>query len=323
MNIGYHASHEQFKPGALLNFVKKADRAGFSGCLSSDHFHPWSSQQGESGFAWSWLGAALEATKLSCGVVNAPGYRYHPAIVAQAAATLSEMYPERLWVALGSGELLNEGIVGQHWPVKTERNKRLLECAGIMRRLWAGEKVTSQGYVVVEEAKLYTLPTKPPLLLGAAITPATAEWMGGWADGLITVSRPIEELRKVAEAFRRGGGQTKPMYLKVQVSYDLSEEDALQGAWEQWYMVVHGSSVITDLRSPEQFEDGLRFVKPEQVRNNIHVSNDLRKYVNWLKQYFELGFENIYLHNINRKQEQFIQDFGAYVLPELLEGEPK
>ena len=172
--------------------MQVAEAAGFDAAMCSDHWAPWSDEQGESGFAWSWLGAALEATSLSLGVVNAPGQRYHPAIIAQAAATLGVMYPDRFWVALGSGQLLNEHITGEPWPIKSERNERLREAADVMRRLWAGETVTHSGHVTVSEARLWTRPERSPLLVGAAVTPETAGWVGEWADALITILQPDE-----------------------------------------------------------------------------------------------------------------------------------
>src|SRR3569832_1694369 len=126
VQISYHASHEQFAPSRMLALVKRAEAAGFNAAKCSDHFHPWSERQGESGFAWSWLGGAMEATRFPFGIISAPGYRYHPAVLAQAAATIGEMYPGRLWLALGSGEALNESITGQYWPDKSERNAKLL-----------------------------------------------------------------------------------------------------------------------------------------------------------------------------------------------------
>lgn len=162
VKFAYHASHEQFKPSALLKYVQAAEQAGFTAASSSDHFHPWSEQQGESGFSWAWLGAAMQATSLPFSVVCAPGQRYHPAIVAQAVATLAEMFPNRFWVSIGSGEALNERITGEHWLPKDERNARLKECADIIRALWAGETVTHYGRVCIEEAKLYTRPETPP-----------------------------------------------------------------------------------------------------------------------------------------------------------------
>lgn len=318
MIIGYHASHEQFKPGQLLALVRRAEEAGFNGATCSDHFHPWSNQQGESGFSWSWLGAALQATGLSFGTVSAPGYRYHPAIIAQASATLAEMFPGRFWLAAGSGEMLNEGITGQSWPIKEHRNERLLECADIIRRLWAGDKVTVHSRITVEEARLFTRPETPPPLIGAAITPETAEWLGSWADGLLTISQPGERLAQVVAAFRRSkAGPNRPMYLKVQLSYAASEEEALQGAWEQWRTVIHSGSLKSDLRSPEQFEDAAQFITPEDVRRYVNVSADPGQHVAWLKKYMDVGFERLYLHNVNRQQERFITDFGEHVLPKL------
>ena len=168
--------------------------------MCSDHFAPWSTRQGESGFAWSWLGAALQATSLSFGVVSAPGQRYHPAIIAQAAATLAQMYPGRFWMALGSGEALNEHITGERWPEKPVRNARLRECVDVMRALFAGETVTHRGLVRVDRARLWTLPETPPPLIGAAVSAATAAWVGGWADGLVTINQP----RRPARADDRG-----------------------------------------------------------------------------------------------------------------------
>src|SRR3990170_2178675 len=133
--IGYQASHEQFKPSELVRLAALAEKAGFTSINSSDHFHPWSVRQGQSGFAFAWLGAAMQQTHVPYGIVCAPGQRYHPAIIAQATATIAEMFPERFWIALGSGEALNERITGDKWPIKQERNERLLECADIMRRL--------------------------------------------------------------------------------------------------------------------------------------------------------------------------------------------
>src|SRR5687768_8197447 len=147
--IGFHCSHEQIAPGRLLRDVQHAEQAGFTAAMSSDHLSPWSERQGESGFAWSFLGAALASTDLPFGVVNAPGQRYHPAIVAQAAASLTEMFPDRLWVALGTGENSNEHITGDPWPPKEERNARLRECVDVMRALFAGEEVTHHGRVTV------------------------------------------------------------------------------------------------------------------------------------------------------------------------------
>lgn len=317
--IGYHASHEQFKPSELLKYVQMAEKAGFTLALSSDHFHPWSEQQGQSGFAWSWLGAAMQATPtLSYRIVNAPGERYHPAIIAQAAATLAEMFPNRFWLTVGSGQALNEHITGGKWLVKGDRNTRLKECVDIIRALWSGETVTHHGLVSVEDAKLYTRPQFFPLIIGAAITPETAEWLGSWADGLITVSQPINQLKTVVDAFHRGGGTGKPMILKVQLSYDRTDERARQGAYQQWRNNIFKSAVLAELKTVEQFDAVGQFVQPEELDPYVRISADLEQHIEWLQQYIQLGFDEIILHNVNREQQQFIEAFGEKVLPALM-----
>jgi probable non-F420 flavinoid oxidoreductase len=313
--IGYHASHEQFKPSELLTWSVLAEQVGFQAINSSDHFHPWSERQGQSGFAFAWLGAVMQATSLPCGVVCAPGQRYHPAIVAQAAATLSEMFPERFWMSLGSGEALNEKITGENWPVKEERNERLLECVQIIRQLFKGETVTHSGRVKIEDAKLYTRPEKPPMLLAAAVTEKTAGSAGDWADGMITIHRPLPELKKVVEAFRKGGGEGKPMYLKVQLSYAGSDEEAMKGAYDQWRTNIFQGTVLGDLWKVEHFDAAAEFVREADVTEMVNVSSDLAQHVEWIRQYAKLGFETIILHNVNRDQEKFINDFGRHVLP--------
>lgn len=313
--IGYHASHEQFKPSELLQYVQMAQQAGFTHTLSSDHFHPWSEAQGECGFAWSWLGAAMQATpQLQYRVVCAPGQRYHPAIIAQAAATLAEMFPERFWLTVGSGQALNEHITGDKWPIKSDRNTRLKECVDIIRALWAGETVTHHGLVCVEQAKLYTRPQTLPPIIGAAVTARTAEWIGSWADGLITTSRPPEKLQKVVDAFRRGGGEGKPMILKVQLSYDRTEEMARAKAHHQWRNNIFKSVVLTELLTPQQFDAAGEFVKPDELYEHVRISADIEQHIEWLQKDIELGFNELILHNVNREQQQFIEIVGEKVI---------
>jgi probable non-F420 flavinoid oxidoreductase len=316
--IGYHASHEQLPPDVLLRNVQAAEAAGFGAAMCSDHFQPWSERQGQSGFTWSWLGAALESTSLSFGTVNAPGHRYHPAIVAQAAATLAVMYPGRFWLALGSGEALNETIVGGHWRAKDQRNARLRESVDVIRALLAGETVTHRGLVTVEDARLWTRPDEPPLLFGAAITEATARWLGGWADGLITVAAEPDALRKVVDAFREGGGEGKPMYLQVALSFDRTDEAARDAARDQWRSAGLGSLVLGDLRSPAAFDAAAEALPPENIERSVRVSADPARHAAWLATDLELGFERLFLHNVARDaQDHFIEVFARDVLPQL------
>ena len=313
--IGFHASHEQFAPSEMLRCVRAAEQAGFAAAMCSDHFAPWSERQGHSGFAWSWLGAALQATSLPFGVVNAPGDRYHPAIIAQAAATLAEMFPGRLWVALGSGQALNEHITGARWPPKPERNARLAECVDVIRALWAGETVTHHGRIHVEEARLWDHPEQPPRIVGPALSEETAEFVGGWADALITVNTPREQLARLIEAFRRGGGEGKPLYLQCHLSYAASDEEARANAYDQWRETIAPGIVNEHLCTPRQLEAAARFVRPEDMDPFVRISADIARHVDWLHGDLELGFEQLYLHNVGRNQREFIEVFGERVLP--------
>jgi len=313
--FAYHASHEQFNPRDLLQYARQAEQKGFDAVGSSDHFHPWSERQGQSGFSFAWLGAAMQATQIPYSLVCAPGQRYHPAIVAQAIATLCALFPSRLDVALGSGEALNEQITGEKWPDKATRNQRLLECAGIIRKFLAGSLVNHKGLVTVENARLYTIPEKLPRLFCAAVSKETAAWAGSWADGLITVHRPYSELKAVVDAFRNNGGAGKPVHLKVQLSYAQHEQTALQGAHEQWRTNIFQGSVLGDLSSPAHFDAAAEFIQPDHLKPMIRISADPAKHVSWLQEDLKLGFERIILHNVNRLQEEFIRDFGSQVLP--------
>jgi probable non-F420 flavinoid oxidoreductase len=314
--IGLHCSHEQVLPSALLADVQAAEAAGFAAAMSSDHFSPWGARQGESGFAWSWLGAALHATSLPFGIVNAPGQRYHPAIVAQAAATLCEMFPGRFWVALGTGEASNEHITGDPWPPKDVRNARLRECVEVMRALLGGEEVSHRGLVTVDRARLWTLPAEPPPLLGAAVTPATAAWVAGWADGMITVNAPRARLEEMIAAYRDHGGRG-PLVLQVHLSWAESEERALEVAHDQWRTNVFAPPVCWDLETVAHFDEIARRVRPDDVRETVNVSADLGRHAAWLEEYAELGFDQIYLHHVGQELRPFVEAFGEHVVPAL------
>jgi probable non-F420 flavinoid oxidoreductase len=261
----------------------------------------------------------MEGTGLPFGIISAPGYRYHPAVIAQGAATLSQMYPDRLWLALGSGEAINESITGATWPEKDERNARLLECAQIIRALFAGETVTHRGRVTTVEAKLYTRPLNAPMLVGAAASESTAEWLGSWADALITVQAKTEQLSKVIEAFRRGGGSGKPIILQAALSWAPTEEEAEVEALHQWASNAAGGEVNWDLRRPQDFDTLARFVTKDDIRHSVMVSADLGQHRAWLVQYAEMGFSEIHLHQVGRRQLSFIDAFGEHVLPTIRE----
>ncbi|MGV9327401.1 TIGR03885 family FMN-dependent LLM class oxidoreductase [Streptosporangium sandarakinum] len=313
---GFHSSHEQIHPAELLKAVTRAEQAGFAAAMSSDHFSPWSARQGHSGFAWSWLGAALQATSLPFGVVNAPGQRYHPAIIAQAIGTLGAMFPGRFWAALGTGEASNEHITGDRWPRKDVRTARLRECVDVIRALLAGEEVSHDGLVTVDRARLWTRPEVPPELFGAAVSARTARWCAEWADGLITVNGPVETLREVLGAYRDAGGKGKAV-LQVHLSWAESEDEALATAHDQWRSNVFGPPVSWDIDSAELFDMVTADVPPSKVTESVNVSADLGWHAARIGEYVELGFDEIYLHHVGQKQEAFIDAFGTKVLPQL------
>jgi len=316
---GFHASHEQVDPGRLLAAAVQAERAGFDAAMCSDHFSPWSERQGESGFAWSWLGAALQATRLPFGVVTAPGQRYHPAITAQAISTLATMYPGRFWAALGTGEYSNEHITGEAWPRKDVRNARLRECVDVIRALLAGAEVTHDGLVTVDRARLWTRPAQAPALVGAAVSVETARWCAEWADGLITVGAPHDHLRSMIDAYRDAGGRG-PLRLQVHVSYAADDEEALRIAHDQWRTNVFAPPVCWDLEMVDHFEEVAKHVPPEAMHDVVRISADPARHAAWLQEYADLGFDEIMVHHVGQEQDEFLDVFGGKVLPQLRGG---
>ncbi len=315
--IGFHASHELFSPSTLLRCAVRAEQAGFSGGSCSDHFHPWTERGGQSGFAWSWLGAAMAQTSLPWGTVCAPGQRYHPAIVAQAAATLAAMYPDRFWLALGTGEALNEHITGSDWPSPDVRKQRLRQSVDVIRALWRGELVTHHGLIHVHEARLFTLPPAPPPLLGAAISEESARWAGTWADGLLTVSKKPQELRQTIAAFRESAGTDKPVYIQTAISFANSDAEAVAAAHDRWRHATLTGEQLADLRSPGQFDRAAEQASPEEVAACVRASSDLQLHKSWLQEDLAGGADMIYLHPIGPNLEQCIDEFGERVIPEL------
>jgi coenzyme F420-dependent glucose-6-phosphate dehydrogenase len=311
--ICYHASHEQFSPSHLLQLVKDAERAGFDGIHSSDHFHPWSRRQGQSGFAFSWIAAALQATTLPFSMICIPGQRFHPAIAAQAIATLAEMFPGRISFELGSGEAINEIITGDPWPPKEARNQRLQQCVEIIRRLLGGDEVTFNGHVRVQHARLYTRPSVIPLLLGAAISGETCGWVGRWADGLITTAdKEIGATRNKIAAFKSNGGQGKPVYLQLGFSYARSKEDALEGAWDQWRSNILPREKLATFHRVEEFDIAGECTTREEVAESIPVFTSMDQLKARIEELKKLNPDRIILHNINRSQEEFISDYGSF-----------
>jgi len=316
--VAFHASHEQLSPSKLLEAAIAAESAGFQAVTASDHLAPWSERQGHSGYVWSWLGAAMQATSVPFGVITAPGQRYHPAIVAQAIATLADLFPRRFWPVLGSGEALNEHVTGDRWPNKDIRDRRLIECVHVIRALLGGEEVTHHGLVTVDRARVWSLPSSPPPILGAAVSERTARTVGGWADGLMTVYRPMDKLRRVLDAFRDGGGQGKRTCVQVHVSWAPTNDEALAIAHDQWRTNVFGSELAWNLELPSQFDAAARTVRPDDVREVVLVSSDVGRHVAWLQEIAELGVDEIAIHHVGQEQGPFIDAFGEGVLPQVM-----
>jgi G6PDH family F420-dependent oxidoreductase len=231
------------------------------------------------------------------------------------------MFPDRFWLALGSGQLLNEHVTGARWPTKAERNRRLQESAQVMRRLWAGETVTHRSDVLtVSEATLWTRPrppARPPMLVGAAVTPKTAAWVATWADALITVNQSDEQLDAIVAAFRDNGGAGKPMYLQVHVAYAPTEAEARAAAFDQWRQNTLDNSVMTSLAHPAQISAAARLVKPSDLDDAVRISADPARHAAWLRRDLERGFAGLFLHEVGPEQERFVESFGKDVLPAL------
>ncbi len=311
--IGYHASHEQLPPGRLLAAVIRAEEAGFDAAMCSDHLAPWGVRQGESGYAWSWLGAALASTSFSFGVVTAPGQRYHPVITAQAIATLEEMFPGRFWAALGSGEAVNEHVTGDAWPPKSRRNERLIQSVDVIRSLLAGDEVTRSGEIEVHRARVWSLPATPPPLLGAAVTAETAAWAAGWADGLATVAQPRDVLEGVLAAYRDAGGRG-PRALQVHIALEDSEEAALAVARDQWrHSVIHES--LWDIEQPEDFDALAGDPTDDALRAGAILGSDAAQVAERIAELVRLGFDRVYLHGIGPDQSRFLERAERELLP--------
>lgn len=322
--IGYAAMFEQFTPSDLLTYCQQAERAGFGSVMASDHFHPWVPAQGQSGFVWAWLGALGATTGLRFGTgVTPPGPRYHPAIIAQAAATLEQMYPRRFWLGLGAGEALNEHITGQYWPEAPVRLEKLAEGIEIIQKLFTGKVVKYRGqHFTLESAKLYTLPDQPPPIYVATAGPIQSQRTGRTCDGIITVGAADEKIAMLMGRFAKGAREAgkdpamMPRLMQVHVSWAETLEAATANAVREW---PNGGMNFpkADIRNPEDFEAMAKLVRPENYQNRVLISPDLEEHRAHLQHYLDLGFDEIYVHNVGRNQEAFIRAYGERVIPSL------
>lgn len=325
--IGYAAALEQFHPTELLRYAALAEEHGFRGVMAADHFQPWVPQQGHNAFVWSWMGALGIATKqLTFGPgVACPSFRYHPAVVAQAAATLGAMYPGRFWLGLGSGEALNEHVVGGVWPEPHVRLKMMQEATTIIQKLLSGEvaKHDDGKYFTLERVRLWTLPTQPPPIYIATAGPITAKWTGQHCDGIITPGAGIEKLKGLLDQFDKGAraagkdSSKMPRLLQLHMSWAETSEEAMHNAITEW---PNGGMPFPkqDIRSPEDFAEIAKLVRPEHFKNRMLISPDLDEHRAYIQRFIDIGFTEIHIHNVGRNQEHFIRAFGEQVLPRLV-----
>ncbi len=328
LTIGYAAMLEQFGPQEVLGYQVLAEQHGFSGSMAADHFQPWVPAQGQASFVWNVLTAIGERTRGDLGPgVTCPSFRFHPAIVAQAAATLEAMYPGRTWLGVGSGEALNEHVIGQYWPEAGERSLRMFEAVELIKKLFdaslAGKDVKHAGtYFTMESTRLWTMPATPPPVLVATAGPINAKKTGKFADGIITVGAPLEKIGglfdKFAEGAREAGKDpdTMPRVLQLHLSWAATDEEALANAMDQW---PNGGMKFpkADIRSPFDFEQMAKLVRPEDFEGRMLITSDPDAHRAYIQRFVDLGFDRVYLHNVGRNQAEWIEVFGRDVLPKL------
>jgi coenzyme F420-dependent glucose-6-phosphate dehydrogenase len=322
--IGYAAMLEQFGPNEVLDLCVAAETAGFSGVMAADHFQPWVPAQGQASFVWEVLAAAGARTAGDLGPgVTCPSFRMHPAIVAQAAATLEVMYPGRTWLGLGSGEALNEHVVAGYWPETPERINRMFEAIEILRKLFTGKDVKHEGrFFKLETTRLWTMPAVPPPIYIATAGPVTAKRTGALADGLITVGAPEGKIEMIFEKCREGcreagNDPAKFKYiLQLHLSWAETDELALENAMTEW---PNGGMKFpkADVRSPGDFEQMAKLVRPEDFQGRMLISADLEAHRREIQKFLNMGFDQVYLHNVGRNQTEWIDAFGREVLPKL------
>lgn len=318
IEIGYALSSEEHGPQDLVRYAKQCEEVGFTFALISDHFHPWISKQGHSPFVWSVIGGIAQVTNsLQLGTgVTCPIIRTHPAIIAHAAATAAVMMEGRFFLGVGTGENLNEHVLGDRWPPHDIRLALLEESIDIMRMLWSGENISYWGdYYTVEDAQLFTVPDEPPAIMMAAGGPVTSESAGKYADGLITTS-PDKEL---VEQFREAGGERKPRYGQVTVCWANSEDEARRTVHEIWPNSALTGELTQELRTVTHFEQAVKLVSEEEAVENIARGPDPQKHLDAIQEYIDAGFDKIYIHQIGRDQSGFMEFYRTEILPAVAE----
>jgi G6PDH family F420-dependent oxidoreductase len=319
ITLGYALSSEEHEPNKLVAHAQIAERVGFKFLLVSDHFHPWVPQQGQSAFVWSVLGAIAHATqRVQVGTgVTCPIMRIHPALVAQAAATVADMMPGRFFLGLGTGEYLNEHIFGDVWPRIEVRQDMLAEAVHIIKELWKGEEYSYHGtHFTVRDARIYTLPDKLPPIYIAASGPESAELAAEISDGLISTTSGDE----VVKAFQKAGGEDKPRFGMVKVCWAHSTEEARQTVKHWWPTSAISGPLHADLPTPRHFDDVVEAMGEPKIPEDTVLGPNPNLYLKAIQTLQENGFDHIYLHQIGPDQEGFLKFFKSELYP-LLEKE--
>jgi coenzyme F420-dependent glucose-6-phosphate dehydrogenase len=323
-HIGYAAMLEQFGPQEVVGYTQQAEQAGFTGAMAADHVQPWVPQQGQAAYVWNVLTALGERTTGDIGPgVTCPSFRYHPSVVAQASATLAAMYPGRHWLGLGSGEALNEHVVGGYWPEGPTRLERMWEAIEILQKLFTGKDVKHQGkHFRMETMRLWTMPDTPPPIYVATAGPITAKRTGKLVDGIITPGATVEKVAGLFERFEAGAKEagkdpaTMPKILQLHLSWAPTEEQALQNALTEW---PNGGMKFPkqDIRSPHDFAAMAALVRPQDFEGRMVISSDPDEHRAEIQRFLDVGVDRIYLHNVGRNQSEWIDVFGRDVLPKL------
>jgi G6PDH family F420-dependent oxidoreductase len=322
MRFGYFLSAEECTATELLEQARQAEDAGFDALWISDHFHPWNDEQGQSPFVWAVIGALSQVTSLPVTTaVTCPTVRIHPAVIAQAAATAATMMPGRLTLGLGSGEALNEHILGGRWPSAGVRLAQLEEAVDIIRALWTGEFVYHRGdHYTVEDARIYSLPTQLPSIYISGFGPRSAALAGRIGDGYIS-TKPDAAL---IEAFRDGGGAGKPMQAGTKVCWSRDREAAIDAAHRLWRTEGLPGELTQVLPSPRHFEQASTLVTREMTAASTAFGNDPEEHIEAIRPYAEAGFDDIYISQMGAgspgtEAAGFFDFYRDLVLPALRE----
>lgn len=324
VQIGYAAALEQFAPREMVALTEEAEQHGFTGVMAADHFQPWVPAQGQAGYVWNVLSALGQRTTGDLGPgVTCPTFRHHPAVVAQAAATLEELYPGRSWLGLGSGEALNEHIVGGRWPEAPERITMMFEALEIIDKLFTGKEVKHAGdYFRLHKTRLWTLPDTPPPVYIATAGPLTAKRTGARADGIITPGATTEKVGGILDKFADGARSADkdpdrmPKLLQLHLSWAPTDEEALDNAVTQW---PNGGMKFpkADIRSPHDFAQMANLVRAEDFEGRMVISADPDQHRAEIQRFLDVGISKVYLHNVGRNQAEWLKVFGRDVLPKL------